>query len=351
MYRIINYFFLNRRNVNFNSNNGKAILLFLLLFWFATSGFLYFELPAKPDLNWLDAAWWAIVTMTTVGYGDYFPISTGGRYLIGIPTMIFGIGFLGFIISEVTSILIESRSLKLRGKVDIQMKNHILIINFNRIENVLRIIEELKSDPSTKNKEICLIDETLEELPKELIDFKLSFISGNPTQKSILDRANSNEATHAIVLSKDPENPHSDDQNLAITLVLKNLNQKLFSIVEVIDPKKINQIELAGCDSAICVSELTANLVIQELQDSGVKDIIVELTSNTYGKQIYLIPIKNMKTWKFKELVLWGLENRYSVLGLVKEKKTMLNCNPDEKVESTDSVILIGSKRIKSISC
>ncbi|WP_411846681.1 potassium channel family protein [Roseibacillus persicicus] len=41
-----------------------------------------------------DAIWWAFVTMTTVGYGDYFPVSLGGR-MIAIVLMIFGIGLFG----------------------------------------------------------------------------------------------------------------------------------------------------------------------------------------------------------------------------------------------------------------
>ncbi len=350
MYRILLFFIKKKHLISTHFSWLKAFLLFVLLFLYAVSGFLYFELPEKPDLTWIDAIWWALVTMTTVGYGDYFPVTTGGRYLIGIPTMIFGIGFLGFIISEVATKMIESRSMRLYGMADIKKKEHVLIINFSRLENVLELIRELKSDRSTIKKEICLIDETLTELPGELRKLNVSFVRGNPTREDTLNQANITKASHAIILSKDPGNSHSDDQNLASVLVIENMNPNIFSIVEVIDPEKIKQMELAGCDSAVCVSELTANLVIQELQDPGVKQIIHELTSNSFGLQIYLVPVKKMKTWKFRELVDWGLENNYTILGLLRKGQNLLNCPPEEKIELTDKIIIIGSERMEELA-
>ncbi|MBW2736804.1 MAG: two pore domain potassium channel family protein [Deltaproteobacteria bacterium] len=86
----------------------KVVVATAVIIFFAASGFLFFEAAEKPDLSWNDAFWWAVVTMTTVGYGDYFPATTGGRYLIGIPTMVFGISVLGYLLSTVASYLIEA---------------------------------------------------------------------------------------------------------------------------------------------------------------------------------------------------------------------------------------------------
>ena len=200
------------------------------------------------------------------------------------------------------------------------------------------------------NKTICLIDEILLELPQELQAYNVLFVRGNPTREDILKQANIAEASHAIILSKDPSDAHSDDRNLATTLVIESLNPDVFSIAEAIDPEKVHQIELAGCDSVVCVSELTANLVIQELQDPGVKNIIHELTSNKYGPQIYLVPVMQMGKWEFRELVLWGLDNNYTVLGLMRSGKPLLNCTPAEKVSDTDKAIVMGRERLAEIN-
>ncbi len=330
-------------------NNGKVLLIFLCLIWYSTSGYLFFELPKKPDLGWLDALWWTLVTMATVGYGDYFPVSTGGRYLVGVPTMVFGIGFLGFIISEVASNLIESQSRRLQGMHTVKLTDHVIIVNFSRLDEIMNIIEELKLDPSTRDKGICLIDETLDTIPQRLNEEGVLFVRGNPTEEATLRQANLEQASNAIILSRDRSDPHSDDQNLVTTLVIEKLNPDIFTIAEVLDPLKIRQFEMAGCNSVICVSQFAANLIIQELQDPGLKDVLTDLISNREGSQIYFVDIKKMREWKYRELVLWGLENKFSVIGLVRDGVPLLGCSADDKVKETDRAILVGERRISRI--
>ncbi|MCP4219935.1 MAG: hypothetical protein GY765_35215 [bacterium] len=330
-------------------NQLKVVLLFVGLMWYSIAGYLYFELPNKPDLSWADSIWWTMVTMTTVGYGDYFPETLGGRYLIGIPTMIFGIGFLGFVISELAGRLIEVQSRRLKGLMDVKCKDHILIINFGKEEDIYTLVQELISDVSTQDKEICIIDETLETLPQKFLDQGIHFVRGNPTTEDTLKRANLTKAGHAIILSKDRNNPHSDDQNLATVLVVEKMYPEIFSIVEVIDPAKIRQLELCGSNSVVCVSDLTASLIIQELQDPGVKSVVMNLTSNRYGHQFYILPLHNMKEWRYKELILWGLENRISIVGIMRDDETILNCAAEDEVKQSDKIIVIGEIRLKHI--
>ena len=53
-----------------------------------------------------DALWWGFVTITTVGYGDFYPISTFGR-LTGIFVMFAGIGIIGALASILASLLVS----------------------------------------------------------------------------------------------------------------------------------------------------------------------------------------------------------------------------------------------------
>jgi voltage-gated potassium channel len=54
-----------------------------------------------------DGLWWAVQTVTTVGYGDHVPSSTAGR-LVAALVMIGGIGFLTVITATITSTFIEN---------------------------------------------------------------------------------------------------------------------------------------------------------------------------------------------------------------------------------------------------
>lgn len=56
-----------------------------------------------------EALWWSIVTMTTVGYGDYFPVTPGGR-IIGVLVMITAIGIIGALASIFASLLVAGPS-------------------------------------------------------------------------------------------------------------------------------------------------------------------------------------------------------------------------------------------------
>jgi voltage-gated potassium channel len=56
-----------------------------------------------------DALWWAIVTVTTVGYGDRYPVSAGGRIVAAV-LMLVGIGLIGVLTATVASVFIKEHT-------------------------------------------------------------------------------------------------------------------------------------------------------------------------------------------------------------------------------------------------
>jgi voltage-gated potassium channel len=72
-----------------------AVLFTVVILLF--SSIIILELETAPNSNIRtaeDAIWWTYVTMTTVGYGDYYPVTTGGR-LLAVVLMTCGIGMFG----------------------------------------------------------------------------------------------------------------------------------------------------------------------------------------------------------------------------------------------------------------
>jgi voltage-gated potassium channel len=59
--------------------------------------------------NYGDALWWAIVTVTTVGYGDKYPVSAGGRG-VAVVLMLVGIGLIGVLTATVASYFVEEKT-------------------------------------------------------------------------------------------------------------------------------------------------------------------------------------------------------------------------------------------------
>ena len=69
---------------------------------------LSFEQHAKGSNihNYADALWWAVVTVTTIGYGDHYPVTFEGR-VVAVGLMIAGIALIGVITASVASWLVE----------------------------------------------------------------------------------------------------------------------------------------------------------------------------------------------------------------------------------------------------
>lgn len=91
----------------------EQILLFifitLILIYFAAVGIYYFENEAQPEhfSSIFDSLWWAIITLTTVGYGDVYPITVGGKVFTFIILMI-GLGIVAIPTGIISSALTNS---------------------------------------------------------------------------------------------------------------------------------------------------------------------------------------------------------------------------------------------------
>lgn len=102
----------------------RAMLLVkeeLILFFFAAVivlylsavGIYYFEHEAQPEAfsSVFDSMWWALATLTTVGYGDIYPVTAGGRWFTaGI--LLVGLGVVAVPTGLLASALSQARSIK-----------------------------------------------------------------------------------------------------------------------------------------------------------------------------------------------------------------------------------------------
>lgn len=88
--------------------SATAILMYL-----SAVGIYYFENDAQPEVfsSVFDALWWSVVTLTTVGYGDSYPITAGGK-LFTFVVLLIGLGIVAIPTGLLASALSEARKLE-----------------------------------------------------------------------------------------------------------------------------------------------------------------------------------------------------------------------------------------------
>jgi voltage-gated potassium channel len=95
----------------------EEILVFLFFAFFilfiAAYGIYHFENSAQPKVfaSILDGLWWALATLTTVGYGDVYPITAAGKIFTGL-ILIVGLGVVAVPTGLIASAITKARALE-----------------------------------------------------------------------------------------------------------------------------------------------------------------------------------------------------------------------------------------------
>ena len=116
LFRILKLARYNRAIKEFTSAVKVAkeqIFLFMfitfILIYLSAVGIYYFENEAQPEhfSSIFDSLWWAIITLTTVGYGDVYPITVGGR-VFTFCILLIGLGIVAIPTGIISSALMKS---------------------------------------------------------------------------------------------------------------------------------------------------------------------------------------------------------------------------------------------------
>lgn len=95
----------------------EEIVLFLIVtsifIFLASTGIFYFENEAQPEIfsSVIHSGWWAVVTLTTVGYGDVYPITVGGK-IFTFFILLIGVGIVTIPAGLVASALSKAREIE-----------------------------------------------------------------------------------------------------------------------------------------------------------------------------------------------------------------------------------------------
>ncbi|MDP8229310.1 MAG: ion channel, partial [Candidatus Electryoneaceae bacterium] len=153
----------------------------------------------KDFPNFFTGVWWALVTMTTVGYGDIVPQTTLGR-IIGSVVIFSGVVITSVFTATVSSLLVTAKIREGKGLEQIKYRDHLVICGWSHVTR--QLLDTLDDLPKVSLLMTVLVADIQPALAEELItrysNLGMKFVRGDWTHETILKRAGVDQAQRLI---------------------------------------------------------------------------------------------------------------------------------------------------------
>ena len=316
-------------------------LISISLITLGTVGGYLAENPGNPDFQTIgDCFFWALVTMSTVGYGDQVPLTVAGR-IVAVICMIGGpIALVGLV--GATGVQLYNKWTKgVRGMSKIKSEGHIVICTWN--EKAKDIIDELRLSSRFRERPITIIDDKIEAKPVD--DHDVSFVRGNSSEINVLRQANIEKATYAIVLAADSSSA-ADQKTVLTILAIETTNPAIVSCAELNDANNEAHLHRAGCNIVVNTPDLTGKLLAMSLQNGSIGTIIMDLISGE-GNEIYMVksPERYVEQSYINLLTELKTAHNLVLIGVERGGECLLNPPSDLHLQPDDFLLVIAEEQ------
>ncbi|RBW61321.1 ion transporter [Tenacibaculum sp. E3R01] len=286
--------------------------------------------------NLADAYWYSIVTLTTVGYGDFYPITFWGR-LIGILFVLGSLGVLGYIVTELSLKISEYLKKREMGYFGTDMNNHCIIIGWNafskqvadqiiKAEEDLAIVVNKESDLKTIKQ--LYSDKNCFVLLTDLNDYKA------------LDKIKLKESRRVYISFE------NDTDTLVYTISLKKRFENINCVVAIENIELKSSFNYLGVQFIIPKNEIVSKFIASYIFEPNVALLTEDLISTSNDKSnldICETKLSNKHTYintTYLETFI-HLKEKYGITLVALSRKGQLIKNPENHLTLQENDVII----------
>jgi voltage-gated potassium channel len=321
-----------------------ARLVFIVFLLATTIGLIIHLIEPTVFPTWFDAVWWALVTVSTVGYGDFVPVTTIGRTL-GILLIFSGVGFMTLFVTSLAAKTISNVNAFREGALTYMGEEHVIMIGWNeRSRHAIENLQKVKPKAS-----VVLIDETLKEIPQ---GFKhIHFVRGNSSEDATLKQANVGLASSVLITAQNQGSEISSDaQSILSTLAVKSQHPEVYTIVEILTTEQIGNAKRAGADEIIESTTLTGSVLINSLLYHHMSDVLDDLLTFDEKNQLTFQSLTEDQIGLAFAILLQGLyEKGQLLIGVKRNEQVLLHPAQNMQMQENDLLIVINRLHVNTI--
>ncbi|MCB4204155.1 potassium channel protein [Deferribacterales bacterium Es71-Z0220] len=289
----------------------KIVISFLIIvsiLAIGTIGYEYIE-----GVSFLDSFYMTVITITTVGFSEVFPLSTTGKYFT-IFIILTGAGTIAFAATQAIEIVVAGEIRKILGRRKMDKKKVPFVV--------------IDKD----NSKIDYFNE------KGII-----YIIGDATKESVLMEANILEAKGLIAVVS------SDAENVYIVLTAKGFSKNLFVIARSSDEESATKMFWAGADKVFSPYTIGAVSIANTILKPNVTEFMdIVMGKNNFNIEVGEIALKSSSKLIGKKIRESNIR-KIGIIVVAIKKKTMdfiYNPGPDTVFEEGDTIIVLGQSNI-----
>jgi voltage-gated potassium channel len=243
---------------------------------------VYLDRDAYTDnhdgaVSFIDAVYYATVTITTTGYGDITPVEPHSRVLNAIVVTPLRIMFLVLLVGTTLEVLAnEGRRMLRDNRWRKTMRNHVVVVGFGtKGKSAVETLQTSGTNPA----QIVIIDGSTSAITDANIR-GYAAIEGDATRREILRRAEIIKAREVIITLD------RDDSAILVTLTVRQLNPSAHVVVAVREEDNASLLRQSGANAVITSSEAVGRLLGLSALSPNTGTVIEDLLSSREGLEV-----------------------------------------------------------------